>query len=171
MPELTLPRGPSTTATRATGPTPSSSSTACSSTARCGEGRRRALPTSAASSRPAARLPREPMRGRRPLPRGVARLIAAFLEALELDDVTLVGNDTGGAICQLVVDRHPERLGRLVLTNCDAFENFPPKAFLAAGRAARVPPCSTRRCSRCDPPAAAHAVGLRHAHPAPSRTR
>ena len=48
------------------------------------------------------------------------------MAALDLHDVTLVGNDTGGAICQIVVARHPERIGRLVLTNCDAFENFLP---------------------------------------------
>ena len=62
-------------------------------------------------------------------PTGLARLIADFIAALDLEDVTLVGNDTGGALCQLVVGRHPERLARLALTNCDAFENFPPKAF------------------------------------------
>jgi pimeloyl-ACP methyl ester carboxylesterase len=62
-------------------------------------------------------------------PGAMAKLIADFMAALELDDVTLVGNDSGGALCQLVVTRHPERVGRLVLTPCDAFENFPPKAF------------------------------------------
>jgi pimeloyl-ACP methyl ester carboxylesterase len=62
-------------------------------------------------------------------PAGVAELVADFLAALELRDVTLVGNDSGGAICQLVVTRHPERIGRLVLTNCDAFEIFPPPQF------------------------------------------
>jgi pimeloyl-ACP methyl ester carboxylesterase len=41
-------------------------------------------------------------------------------------DVTLVGSDTGGAISQLVVAGHPERVGRLVLVNCDAYEHFPP---------------------------------------------
>jgi pimeloyl-ACP methyl ester carboxylesterase len=64
-------------------------------------------------------------------PSGLASLIAELLERLELDDVTLVGNDTGGALCQLVVAAHPERIGRLALTNCDAFENFPPPAFRA----------------------------------------
>ena len=59
-------------------------------------------------------------------PRGVARLVAEFIDALDLRDVTLVGNDTGGAICQLVVTEHPERIGRLVLTNCDAYEAFLP---------------------------------------------
>jgi pimeloyl-ACP methyl ester carboxylesterase len=62
-------------------------------------------------------------------PPGLARIVAEFLDALGLERVTLVGNDTGGAICQLVVTRHPERVGRLVLTNCDAYEHFPPPAF------------------------------------------
>lgn len=62
-------------------------------------------------------------------PRGMATLVADFLEALGLEDVTLVGNDSGGAICQLVVTRHPARIGRLVLTTCDAFEVFPPAPF------------------------------------------
>jgi pimeloyl-ACP methyl ester carboxylesterase len=72
-------------------------------------------------------------------PFGLAALIAAFLEALDLDRVTLVGNDTGGGLCQLVAVRHPERIGRLVLTDCDAFENFPPKAFRPLVAAAKVP--------------------------------
>ena len=59
-------------------------------------------------------------------PRGVAHLVADFLAALNLEDVTLVGNDTGGAISQLVIAHYPERITRLVLTNCDAFEAFFP---------------------------------------------
>ena len=59
-------------------------------------------------------------------PLGVARLIADFLEALNLQEVTLIGNDTGGAMCQLVIAHYPERISRLVLTNCDAFEQFFP---------------------------------------------
>jgi len=62
-------------------------------------------------------------------PPGLARIVAGALDALGLEDVTLVGNDTGGAICQLVAARHPERLNGLVLTNCDAYESFPPKVF------------------------------------------
>ncbi len=62
-------------------------------------------------------------------PRGVARLVADFVAALDLRDVTLVGNDTGGAICQIVVAEHPERVGSLVLTNCDAYEAFFPWQF------------------------------------------
>ncbi len=59
-------------------------------------------------------------------PLGVAQLVADFLEARDLHEVTLIGNDTGGAICQLVIAHHPERISRLVLTNCDAFEQFFP---------------------------------------------
>ena len=72
-------------------------------------------------------------------PAGVARLVGDLLAALDLDDVTLVGNDTGGAISQLVALDHGERVGRLVLTNCDCFEVFPPKAFVPMVKAARVP--------------------------------
>jgi len=72
-------------------------------------------------------------------PRGVAAIVAAFLEALDLDDVVLVGNDTGGALCQVVAVDHPERLGALVLTNCDMYENFPPSPFTALITAARLP--------------------------------
>lgn len=62
-------------------------------------------------------------------PRGAARLVADFMSALDLRDVTLVGNDTGGAICQIVIAEHPGRIGRLVLTNCDAYEAFFPWQF------------------------------------------
>jgi pimeloyl-ACP methyl ester carboxylesterase len=72
-------------------------------------------------------------------PHGLAALIAQFVAALDLRDVTLVGNDTGGALSQLVVVEHPERIGRLVLTDCDAFEDFPPNAFKGLVAAAKVP--------------------------------
>lgn len=72
-------------------------------------------------------------------PHGLARLISDFMHALELEDVTLIGNDTGGALCQLVATRHPERLARLVLTPCDAYENFLPPAFRPLQWIARVP--------------------------------
>jgi pimeloyl-ACP methyl ester carboxylesterase len=71
-------------------------------------------------------------------PAGLADLIAELLEKLDLRDVTLVGNDTGGALCQFVVTRHPERIARLVLTNCDAFDNFPPAMFRPLGVLARA---------------------------------
>ena len=74
-------------------------------------------------------------------PHGIARLIAEFLEALDLDDVVLVGNDTGGALAQMVATRHPQRLGALVLTPCDSFTNFPAwwsKPLRPIGRFPRV---------------------------------
>ncbi len=72
-------------------------------------------------------------------PPGLARLVAGFLQALDLERVTLVANDTGGAIAQVTAANHPEGIGRLVLTNCDAFENFLPPAFRPLQYAARVP--------------------------------
>jgi pimeloyl-ACP methyl ester carboxylesterase len=71
--------------------------------------------------------------------RRAAGMITRFLEALDLNDVTLVGNDTGGGLCQIVIAERPERVGRLVLTSCDAFENFPPKALYPLMASARVP--------------------------------
>jgi pimeloyl-ACP methyl ester carboxylesterase len=72
-------------------------------------------------------------------PAGVAHMINDVLDALALADVTLVGNDTGGAICQLLLAEDPSRIGRVVLTNCDAFENFPPRFFVPMFWAARHP--------------------------------
>lgn len=60
---------------------------------------------------------------------GLAKLIIDFMDALELDTVTLVGNDTGGALCQIVAAEHPERISRMVLTSCDMYERFPPPLF------------------------------------------
>jgi pimeloyl-ACP methyl ester carboxylesterase len=60
---------------------------------------------------------------------GLGDLIAELLERLELEGVTIVGSDTGGALTQIAVAAHPERIARLVLVNCDAFEHFPPPAF------------------------------------------
>lgn len=72
-------------------------------------------------------------------PPGLAALVAEFLEILDLEDVVIVGNDSGGAISQILAANHPERLGGLVLTNCDSFENFPPFPFSAMPLMARVP--------------------------------
>jgi len=67
-------------------------------------------------------------------------ILADFIEALELDDVTLVANDTGGAVSQALVGRRAERIGRLVLTSCDAFDNYPPPAVAYLKPMARVAP-------------------------------
>ncbi len=68
---------------------------------------------------------RRPMRADADLsPHGIAKLQAEFLEVLDLREVTLVGNDSG--IFQITAGLYPERIARLVLTPCEAFENFPP---------------------------------------------
>jgi pimeloyl-ACP methyl ester carboxylesterase len=70
-------------------------------------------------------------------PTGVAMLLAEFLRSLDLQDVTLVASDTGGAIAQLLLAEQPDRVARLVLTPCDAFENFFPPLFRPLQYAAR----------------------------------
>jgi pimeloyl-ACP methyl ester carboxylesterase len=72
-------------------------------------------------------------------PRGIAHLIADFLDALELERVTIVANDTGGAISQILAAEHPERLRGLVLTNCDCLENFLPPLLRPLQWLAHVP--------------------------------
>jgi pimeloyl-ACP methyl ester carboxylesterase len=72
-------------------------------------------------------------------PPGIADLISDFLAKLDLEDVTIVGNDSGGAMSQVLVTRHPERIGRLVLTNCDTHDNFPPGIFKAMPPLAKLP--------------------------------
>ncbi|MEV6792148.1 alpha/beta hydrolase [Streptomyces sp. NPDC051320] len=82
---------------------------------------------------------RTPMRPDVPLtPDSVAELIAEFLDRLELTGVTLVESDCGRA--QSVAARHPERLARLVLISCEAFDNYPPGVpGKLIGVACRVP--------------------------------
>lgn len=70
----------------------------------------------------------------------LARLVGELLERLDLRDVTLVGNDTGGALVQLLVgdENGRERVGRAVLVSCEAFDNFPPgltgRTLMLAGK-------------------------------------
>jgi pimeloyl-ACP methyl ester carboxylesterase len=73
-------------------------------------------------------------------PVGVADWIAGEIRARGLSGVTLVGNDTGGGLAQLVVTRHPGLVGKLVLTPCDALEVFPPALFKPLFAAGRFPP-------------------------------
>jgi pimeloyl-ACP methyl ester carboxylesterase len=70
---------------------------------------------------------------------GVAGIVNDAIEALDLSEVTLVGSDTGGGICQLAVDARSDRIGRLVLTNCDAFDQCPPPPFGAVFSLLRGP--------------------------------
>jgi pimeloyl-ACP methyl ester carboxylesterase len=72
-------------------------------------------------------------------PAGLAGLINDFMRELDLRDVTVVSNDTGTALTQILATSHPERIGRLVLTSGDAFRNFPPYAFKPLVPLAAVP--------------------------------
>jgi pimeloyl-ACP methyl ester carboxylesterase len=69
---------------------------------------------------------------------GIARLVAEFCDWLDLDDVTLVGNDTGGALVQLLMADNAALAARVVLVSCDAFDNFPPgltgRTLVASGQ-------------------------------------
>ena len=69
---------------------------------------------------------------------GLARMAGEFLDRLDLRDVTLAGNDTGGALVQLLIRDQVPRVARVVLVSCDAFDNFPPgltgRALVAAGK-------------------------------------
>ncbi|HET7478497.1 MAG TPA: alpha/beta fold hydrolase, partial [Rubrobacteraceae bacterium] len=71
-------------------------------------------------------------------PEDVARIVADLIETLNLEDVTLIGNDTGGAICQIVIAEHSDKVSRLVLTNCDAYEAFFPLLLRPFQYAARI---------------------------------
>jgi pimeloyl-ACP methyl ester carboxylesterase len=58
-----------------------------------------------------------------------ATMLREFLDALEIDQVDLVGNDSGGGIAQIFAALHPSRVRTLTLTDCDAHDNWPPEAF------------------------------------------
>ena len=70
---------------------------------------------------------------------GLASMLGSLFDALDLRDAPLVANDPGGAITQAFVGRRPERVGRLVLTSCDAFDRYPPPAVAYLKPTARVP--------------------------------
>jgi len=67
---------------------------------------------------------------------GLTEFVEELCAALDLTNVDLVGNDTGGAICQVLAATHPERLASLTLTNCDTHENLPPDGFMPVVEAA-----------------------------------
>lgn len=60
---------------------------------------------------------------------GNAKMLKEFLDALHIDKVDLVGNDSGGGIAQIFVALYPERVRSLTLTDCDTHDNWPPEAF------------------------------------------
>jgi pimeloyl-ACP methyl ester carboxylesterase len=57
---------------------------------------------------------------------GLARMATEFLDRLDLQDVTLIGNDTGGALVQLMIADGSRRIREAVLVSCEAFDNLPP---------------------------------------------
>ncbi|MGZ3116296.1 alpha/beta fold hydrolase [Streptomyces sp. H62] len=91
-------------------------------------------------------LPTLPLGGhRRPMKpdadlsqRGVARLLGEFVERLGLEEVTLVLNDWGGGQF-LVTEGRDERIARMVLVACEAFDNFPPGPAKAMSQVCRIP--------------------------------
>jgi len=58
-----------------------------------------------------------------------AKMLKEFLDALHIDKVDLVGNDSGGGIAQIFAATYPERVRSLTLTDCDTHDNWPPEAF------------------------------------------
>lgn len=73
---------------------------------------------------------REPVADRSTLtPAGVAGRIADLIASLEADDLTVVANDTGGALLQLVLASRPEGIARAIFTPSDALDVFPPWMF------------------------------------------
>jgi pimeloyl-ACP methyl ester carboxylesterase len=58
-----------------------------------------------------------------------AEMLAQFLDALKIDRVDLIGNDSGGGIALVFAARHPTRVRSLTLTDCDTHDNWPPEAF------------------------------------------
>src|ERR1700745_1742907 len=58
-----------------------------------------------------------------------AKMLKEVLDARHIDQIDLVGNDSGGGICQIFAALNPERVRTLTLTNCDTHDNWPPEAF------------------------------------------
>lgn len=67
-----------------------------------------------------------------------ARMVREFLDAMQIDRVDLVANDSGGAIAQIFAAHHGHRLRTLTLTNCDVHDNWPPEAIASSIQEARA---------------------------------
>lgn len=82
-----------------------------------------------------------------------AKMVLEVMDALGLDQVDLVGNDSGGAIAQIFAASHPDRLRSLVLTNCDVHDGWPPSQVLPLIERARkgsLAPIFQQLCDRPD---------------------
>lgn len=98
-----------------------------------------------------------------------ARMVGEFLDALGLDQVDIVGNDSGGAIAQIFAATHPERVRSLTLTNCDVHDHWPPTALaptLEAARAGRLTDGFRRQLEQPESARSRNRLGAGYADPA-----
>jgi len=72
-------------------------------------------------------------------PQGMIQIILEFIDHLNLNEVILVGNNSGGALAQMMVATHPERIEQLILTSCDAYDIWLPREFKTSEIAAFIP--------------------------------
>jgi pimeloyl-ACP methyl ester carboxylesterase len=99
-----------------------------------------------------------------------ARMLLEFLDASSIDEVDLVGNDSGGAIAQIVATNAPDRIRSLTLTNCDTIGNWPPPAFMPILNLAKEGKLGrTFAAFRADPALAQSPAGLGVAFEFPQR--
>ena len=71
-------------------------------------------------------------------PEAQADMLAALLDHLSIGTVDVIGNDSGGAIAQIFIARHPARVRTVLLTNCDVAVDSPPPSFLPIIAVARA---------------------------------
>lgn len=95
-----------------------------------------------------------------------ADMLEAVCDALELDRVDVVANDTGGAVVQIFAARHPERIRTLTLTNCDAHDNVPPEGFKPIVETVRATGLTELGAQMvADPDVARQALATAYEHP------
>jgi pimeloyl-ACP methyl ester carboxylesterase len=97
-----------------------------------------------------------------------AKMLQEFLDALNIDRVDLVGNDSGGGIAQIFAALYPERVRSLTLTDCDTHDNWPPEAFkpfLAMSAAGGLRETLEALLSDKSIYRSAHALGPAYEHP------
>ena len=102
--------------------------------------------------------------------RAQARMIIDFLDALGVYQADLVGNDTGGAICQVAAAMAPDRFRSLTLTNCDVHDNWPPPPFMPIVNLARQGVLATALPTLAGTAIRSDRPGLQPEHRRPSRT-
>lgn len=97
-----------------------------------------------------------------------ARMLGELLDALDIEQVDLVGNDSGGGIAQIFAATQPQRVRSLTLTNCDAHDNWPPEAFkpvLAMSAAGGLPGALEAMLADKNAYRAEQALGPAYEHP------